>query len=100
MFDACSRLSVGQLQGGASRGQVAQQLVASTEYQTDLIQADFRKYLGRAATAADVTCHCDTETFVLLMYGRLTPQAAAAHGRLVVEGDRRLLTVGKWFTGV
>jgi uncharacterized protein (TIGR03083 family) len=51
-------------------------------------------------TAADVTCHCDTETFVLLMYGRLTPQAAAAHGRLVVEGDRRLLTVGKWFTGV
>jgi uncharacterized protein (TIGR03083 family) len=51
-------------------------------------------------TAADVTCCCDTETFVLLMYGRLTPQAAVVNGRLVVEGDRRLLTVGKWFTGV
>jgi uncharacterized protein (TIGR03083 family) len=52
------------------------------------------------ATAADVTCRCDTETFVLLMYGRLAPQAAVVNGRLVVEGDRRLLTVGKWFTGV
>ena len=51
-------------------------------------------------TAADVTCCCDTETFVLLMYGRLAPQAAVVHGRLVVEGDQRLLTVGKWFTGV
>jgi putative sterol carrier protein len=51
-------------------------------------------------TATDVTCCCDTETFVLLMYGRLTPQAAVVNGRLVVEGDRRLLTVGKWFTGV
>jgi putative sterol carrier protein len=51
-------------------------------------------------TAADVTCCCDTETFVLLIYGRLTPQAAVVNGRLVVEGDRRLLTVGKWFTGI
>jgi uncharacterized protein (TIGR03083 family) len=50
--------------------------------------------------AADVTCGCDTETFVLLMSGRLTPQAAVVHGRLVVEGDRRLLTAGQWFTGV
>src|ERR1043166_1465970 len=50
-------------------------------------------------TAADVTCCCDTETFVLLMYGRLTPQAAVANGRLGAEGDRRLRTGGKWFTG-
>jgi hypothetical protein len=34
------------------------------------------------------------------MYGRLTPQAAVVNGRLVVEGDRRLLTAGQWFTGV
>ena len=51
-------------------------------------------------TAADVTCCCDTETFVLLMYGRLTPQAAVVNGRLVVEGDRGLLTLGPWFTFV
>ena len=65
-----------------------------------LMTADQVRMEPGGATAADVTCRCDTETFVLLMYGRLAPQAAAAHGRLVVEGDRRLLTVGKWFTGV
>jgi hypothetical protein len=46
---------LGQLQAGVSRTSVAQQLVTSTEYRTDLIQTDFTTYLGRAATAADVT---------------------------------------------
>lgn len=65
-----------------------------------LMTADQVRLEPGGATAADVTCRCDTETFVLLMYGRLAPQAAVVNGRLVVEGDRRLLTVGKWFTGV
>jgi hypothetical protein len=50
-------------------------------------------------TAADVRCLCDTETFVLLMYGRLTPQTAVASGRLVVEDVHDpMITVGPWFT--
>jgi len=65
-----------------------------------LMTADQVQMEPGGATAADVTCRCDTETFVLLMYGRLAPQPAVVNGRLVVEGDRGLLTVGKWFTGV
>jgi hypothetical protein len=50
------------------------------------------------ATAAAMRCQCDLETFVLLMYGRLTPQSAVAHGRLVIEGTHHLMpTVGTWF---
>ena len=49
-------------------------------------------------TAADVQCQCDMETFVLLMYGRLTPQTAVTNGRLMVEGRHDLRTTfGTWF---
>jgi uncharacterized protein (TIGR03083 family) len=49
-------------------------------------------------TATDVRCQCDMETFVLLMYGRLTPQTAVANGRLVVKGPRApMTTFGTWF---
>jgi uncharacterized protein (TIGR03083 family) len=49
-------------------------------------------------TTADVRCRCDAETFVLLMYGRLTPQTAVTSGRLVVEGRREpMATCGPWF---
>ena len=65
-----------------------------------LMTADQVRMEPGGATAADVTCRCDTETFVLLMYGRLAPQAAVVNRRLVVEGDRGLLTLGTWFTFV
>jgi hypothetical protein len=65
-----------------------------------LMTADEVRREPGGATAADGTCRCDTEPFVLLMYGRLAPQAAVVNGRLLVEGDRGLLTVGTWFTGV
>ena len=49
-------------------------------------------------TAPDVRCQCDMETFVLLMYGRLTPQTAVTNGRLVVEGTRDpRTTLSPWF---
>ena len=38
----------------------------------------------------DVTLRCDTETFVLLAYGRITLAAALADGRIIAEGDRDL----------
>jgi putative sterol carrier protein len=52
-------------------------------------------------TLADVTFHCDTETYLLLVYGRLSPEAAMASGRLVVEGDQEMvLAFGRWFKGL
>lgn len=42
------------------------------------------------AAAPDVTLRCDTETFVLLAYGRVTAVSAISDGRITVEGDRGL----------
>jgi hypothetical protein len=51
-------------------------------------------------TAASVTFHCDTETYVLVMYGRLSLEATHARGRLRVEGDQALIVAfGQWFKG-
>lgn len=50
-------LYLGQLQGGVSRTAVAQQLLTSAEYRSDLIQADFMKYLGRGAGQAEVNLY-------------------------------------------
>jgi len=48
-----------------------------------------------------VTMRCDTETYVLLVYGRLDLEAALASGRLTVEGDRELaIAFGQWFRGI
>ena len=43
-----------------------------------------------APAGADVIFRCDGETYVMVMYGRLTPAAALASGRLTWEGDREL----------
>ncbi len=64
-----------------------------------VLEGDAVRMEPAGTTAADVRCQCDTETFVLLMYGRLTPQTAVARGRLVVEGARDpMATFGSWFT--
>jgi hypothetical protein len=48
-----------------------------------------------------VTMRCDTETYVLLVYGRLDLEAALASGRLMLEGDRELaIAFGRWFRGI
>ena len=50
---------------------------------------------------ADVTFRCDTETFLLLINGRLAPSAAIANGRLAVEGDSGVAAdFGQWFKGI
>jgi putative sterol carrier protein len=44
---------------------------------------------------------CDTETYILLVYGRLDLGAAIASGRVRVEGDRELATAfGQRFRGI
>lgn len=63
-----------------------------------VLEGDTVRMEPAGTTGADVRCHCDAETFVLLMYGRLTPQTAVASGRLVVEGPREPMpTFGPWF---
>ena len=48
----------------------------------------------------DVTFRCDGETYVLVMYGRLKPDAAMADGRLTFEGDAELAAAfGQRFVG-
>ena len=47
---------------------------------------------------ADVTFHCDTETFYLIALGRLTTDNAIAADRLTIQGDNRLaLEFQRWF---
>lgn len=45
---------------------------------------------GLEAGAADVLFRCDGETYVMTLYGRLTPAAAMAAGRLTYAGDEEL----------
>ena len=50
---------------------------------------------------ADVTFRCDTETFLLLINGRLAPSPAIGNGRLAVEGDDTMAAdFGQWFKGI
>ena len=52
------------------------------------------------SNAADVTFRCDGEAYVLVMYGRLKPEAAMADGRLTFEGDAELAAgFGRRFVG-
>ncbi len=52
------------------------------------------------ACEADVTFRCDGETYVLVMYGRVSPDAALADGRLTFEGNAGLAArFGQHFKG-
>jgi uncharacterized protein (TIGR03083 family) len=53
------------------------------------------------AGTANVSFHCDTEMFVLLMLGRLTLPNALAQSRLVAGGEAEwVATLAQWFRGV
>ena len=46
-----------------------------------------------ADTPAAVTFRCDRTTLALVLYSRLTLDAAVAHGRMTVEGNPALARV-------
>jgi len=49
---------------------------------------------------AQVTFTCDTETFLLLMWGRLALETATAAGQISIEGDHSLAAdFGRWYKG-
>jgi hypothetical protein len=66
---------------------------------TDIVVAGDAASVEPAGTAtANVTCRCDTETFVLIMTGRLRPSDALAQGRLEAAGEmERVDAFAQWF---
>jgi hypothetical protein len=65
-----------------------------------VVEGDQAHWEPRGSAEAHVTYHCDTETFVLLMYSRLTQETATAKGRLVSEGDGQwAVAFDQWFKG-
>jgi uncharacterized protein (TIGR03083 family) len=67
----------------------------------DVVVADGALRLEAAnQTRAQVTVACDTETFLLLMWGRLSLETAITEGQVSIEGDRRLAAdFGRWYKG-
>ncbi|MFQ5874564.1 MAG: SCP2 sterol-binding domain-containing protein, partial [Dehalococcoidia bacterium] len=48
----------------------------------------------------DVTFHCNTGNYLLVIYGRLSSDWGAIQGRLAIEGRREQATVfSTWFRG-
>jgi hypothetical protein len=96
--------------GGAALGHVAD-LAEPARYRWEATQGVPGRYdivvedgTGRIEPAssaeADVALRGEAETFVLLLYGRLTLEAAMATGRLRTEGEPgRVAAFERWLTG-
>lgn len=71
-------------------------------YQIHLVVADGAVQQDvEADTPADVLFRCDTETFVLLVYGRLTLDRAFQDGRPTARGERgQADAFAQWFQGI
>ena len=71
-------------------------------YQLDIVvSGDTAQQETAGDTPADVTLRCDTETFILLLCGRLPIDVALQAGRIAAEGNRELVTaLAQWFTGI
>ena len=76
-------------------------VTAARPSRVDIVVEGERAHLEEPGdTPASVTFRCDLETYVLVMYGRLRPEAARTAGRLQIEGDRALAEAfGQWFKG-
>jgi len=71
-------------------------------YQIHLVVADGAvQQEVEADTPADVLFRCDTETFVLLVYGRLTLDRAFQDRRITARGERgQADAFAQWFQGI
>src|SRR5262249_33231066 len=85
------------LTGLSSRGPIIHAQPASSTHDI-LVEGERARMEPAGHGHASVTFHCDTETFILLMYGRVTHEAALASGRLRGEGNHQLInTFGQYF---
>lgn len=66
-----------------------------------VVQGDRASVEKPGEIPANVSFSCDTETFVLVMYGRVSAADAIASGRLSVAGDSQLaVQFNQWFKGI
>jgi uncharacterized protein (TIGR03083 family) len=66
-----------------------------------VVKGDTVRMGPAGADTANVTFRCNTETFVLIMLGRLTLPDALAQNRLVAAGEaERVDAFAQWFRGV
>lgn len=77
-------------------------VTAPVAYQIDLVVTEGAMQQDTAgAASADVTFQCGTETFVLLVYGRLVLDRALSEKRLTVTGAReQAAAFAQWFKGI
>ncbi len=67
----------------------------------DLVIDGVTVRMEEASDMPHVTFRCDTETYLLLVYGRVPFDAAVTSKRLDVEGDSELARrFGQWFRGI
>ena len=78
------------------------EVTGAVPYGTDVVvTGDSSRQEAESTAPADVIFHCDTETFVLLVYGRLELDAARQHGHLTVQGKEELVApFSRWFKGI
>jgi hypothetical protein len=77
--------------GGVGATRYRFELSGAVPVRHDIVIADGQAHMGPAGTApADITFECDTETFVLLVYGRISLQSCLDDGRITCQGDREL----------
>jgi len=71
-------------------------------YQIDIVvTGDTARQETMRHTESDITFQCNTETFVLLVCGRLPIHVAMREGRITIEGDHDLATAfAQWFKGI
>ena len=76
-------------------------VIGPYEAACDIVMTNQRTHIEPCnAQPADVTFRCDGETYVLVMYGRLSPDDAMAQGRLTFQGDTELAeSFGRRFKG-
>jgi hypothetical protein len=74
---------------------------ARSSHRVDIVVEGEQARLEAAGdTPASVTFHCNPETYVLVMYGRLSLEAARTGGRLRIEGEQAVAEAfGQWFKG-
>ena len=66
-----------------------------------VVQGDAFHVAPESKSRANVTVRSDSETYLLFLYGRLGANAAAAAGRLTIEGDPGLVKqFEQWFKGL
>ena len=67
----------------------------------DVVVEENKARAETAGTApANLSASCDTDTFVLLMYGQFSLESAVAAGRMTAEGNQSLMTgFDQWLAG-